>query len=374
VAPGDKNCKCADLCVPANQGHTSYQITGAGGVTVTSNIHYSAAQPAKCSTCLVTVPTLDGVNEVRVEFEPTADSGGIWTKDAKARFELQIRTVPNDFAKCEDNKMCLAGLAGADGSFSQAAQALKTSSRIQEMCLNAHSMHTQLVNGGGSGCTVDQKCTQCHGDCDSDADCEAGLTCFQRSSSLQTVPGCATGGSGDVSWMDYCYSPTTEIESISATITGSPTLNDVCAQWNQCLKNAGKDGEIKAMLGAFNAEGAHLPAEFSGVVQQVMDLQVGTGSADDAPGCQNPAILDPEAWDCSCHEKMKDACIPSMASSMASQEFQDCYRCRLCKLDVVCDSWKASASCSTKCPEEDNLLSLMAIEDKSNARVGWDCG
>ena len=35
----------------------------------------------------------------------TADSGGIWTKDAKARFELQIRTVPNDFAKCEDNKM-----------------------------------------------------------------------------------------------------------------------------------------------------------------------------------------------------------------------------------------------------------------------------
>ena len=174
---------------------------------------------------------------------------------------------------------CLAGLAGADGSFSQAAQALKTSSRIQEMCLNAHSMHTQLVNGGGSGCTVDQKCTQCHGDCDSDADCEAGLTCFQRSSSLQTVPGCATGGSGDVSWMDYCYSPTTEIESISATITGSPTLNDVCAQWNQCLKNAGKDGEIKAMLGAFNAEGANLPAEFSGVVQQVMDLQVGTGSA-----------------------------------------------------------------------------------------------
>jgi hypothetical protein len=44
---------------------------------------------------------------------------------------------------------------------------------------------------------------RCEGDCDSDADCDTGLVCFQRSGT-QGVPGCeGTGDSGD----DYCYEP-----------------------------------------------------------------------------------------------------------------------------------------------------------------------
>lgn len=41
----------------------------------------------------------------------------------------------------------------------------------------------------------------CEGDCDSDSDCEGGLTCYQRDAN-ESVPGCS-GGSGDNSNTDY---------------------------------------------------------------------------------------------------------------------------------------------------------------------------
>ena len=40
----------------------------------------------------------------------------------------------------------------------------------------------------------------CEGDCDGNADCKSGLTCFQRSGS-ETVPVCSGNG---VSGWDYC--------------------------------------------------------------------------------------------------------------------------------------------------------------------------
>jgi hypothetical protein len=61
----------------------------------------------------------------------------------------------------------------------------------------------KLVNLGGSGCTSSRRCGKCHGDCDSDSQCGPGLRCFQRSGYTK-VPGCDTGGSGDVSGYDYC--------------------------------------------------------------------------------------------------------------------------------------------------------------------------
>ena len=46
---------------------------------------------------------------------------------------------------------------------------------------------------------VYRPCSACHGDCDSDADCEAGLICFQRDGT-EAVPGCTDPA-------DYCYNP-----------------------------------------------------------------------------------------------------------------------------------------------------------------------
>ena len=44
---------------------------------------------------------------------------------------------------------------------------------------------------------------RCEGDCDSDAHCADDLICYLRTTD-EAVPGCLTGGSGDVSTYDYC--------------------------------------------------------------------------------------------------------------------------------------------------------------------------
>ena len=60
-----------------------------------------------------------------------------------------------------------------------------------------------LSNKGDSGCTSSNKCSACEGDCDSDADCATGHTCFQRSNK-EKVYGCTGGGPGDLRNHDYC--------------------------------------------------------------------------------------------------------------------------------------------------------------------------
>ena len=48
--------------------------------------------------------------------------------------------------------------------------------------------------------------TECEGDCDSDRDCSGDLTCFQRGTDSDVVPGCATTGYVTTSTPhDYCY-------------------------------------------------------------------------------------------------------------------------------------------------------------------------
>ena len=77
-----------------------------------------------------------------------------------------------------------------------------------------------MVNKGGSGCTTRHKCGACEGDCDRDADCVAGLKCFQRNSKV-AVNGCAPGGSGDMRSNDYCYDPKTSKYRADVTHSGT---------------------------------------------------------------------------------------------------------------------------------------------------------
>merc|ERR1711935_1239578 len=62
----------------------------------------------------------------------------------------------------------------------------------------------ELTTGanGGNGCGAG-KCDVCQGDCDSDADCKSGLTCFQRDR-FTPVPGCSGYGAAS---FDYCVAP-----------------------------------------------------------------------------------------------------------------------------------------------------------------------
>lgn len=86
----------------------------------------------------------------------------------------------------------------------------------------------------------------CHGDCDSDSDCAAGLKCFQRTG-YSKVPGCAGVGTED--W-DYCYDPAGSIpisgdNDPEATnlqaCTGECDSDRQCAQGLVCFQR--DDGE-----------------------------------------------------------------------------------------------------------------------------------
>lgn len=70
-------------------------------------------------------------------------------------------------------------------------------------------LNVPLFEGGNSFCTSRKKCKTCEGDCDTDAQCGAGLKCYHRSFG-ESVPNCGVGGDHDWAGTDYCYTPFTK--------------------------------------------------------------------------------------------------------------------------------------------------------------------
>lgn len=66
-----------------------------------------------------------------------------------------------------------------------------------------------VVDFGGNGCTKDEPCGVCGGDCDKDEDCAGSLKCFHRSRGGD-VPGCQGGSSFPQGGHDFCYEPSFE--------------------------------------------------------------------------------------------------------------------------------------------------------------------
>ena len=54
------------------------------------------------------------------------------------------------------------------------------------------------------GCNSATPCEKCEGTCTSSSDCDPGLECLNRIGT-SPVPGCVTGGDGDISGANYCY-------------------------------------------------------------------------------------------------------------------------------------------------------------------------
>ena len=63
------------------------------------------------------------------------------------------------------------------------------------------SLSIPLTN---NGCTINNPCEKCQGNCNSDSHCAGGLKCFKRTASTQLVPGCELGGDPGT---NYCYEP-----------------------------------------------------------------------------------------------------------------------------------------------------------------------
>ena len=91
--------------------------------------------------------------------------------------------------------VCARGYQGFDGKTCRNAN-------VGYCCKS--TVGTRLTNKGGSGCSCSKRCGVCTGDCDRNDDCARGLRCFQRNDK-RTVPGCVSGGKGDVNGWDYCY-------------------------------------------------------------------------------------------------------------------------------------------------------------------------
>ena len=67
----------------------------------------------------------------------------------------------------------------------------------------------QILGNNGDFDDKDYPLGLCQGECDTDADCQEGLMCFQRDPD-QSVPGCQDGGQGFDSRGDYCVAMPTE--------------------------------------------------------------------------------------------------------------------------------------------------------------------
>ena len=59
-----------------------------------------------------------------------------------------------------------------------------------------------------AGCSESIPCGKCEGPCDTNS-CSLDLTCFNRIGD-EPVPGCVTGGGGDISDISYCYEAPTD--------------------------------------------------------------------------------------------------------------------------------------------------------------------
>eukprot|EP00964_Phaeocystis_antarctica_P105307 scaffold70354_cov72-Phaeocystis_antarctica.AAC.2 len=89
------------------------------------------------------------------------------------------------------------------------------------------------------------------GDCDYDADCKSGMSCFQRDG-VEMVPGCSGDGVGGY---DYCVLP--ELAIISAGGCGAGGC-DVCKG------DCDYDADCKSGLSCFHREGGEMVPGCSG--------------------------------------------------------------------------------------------------------------
>lgn len=95
---------------------------------------------------------------------------------------------------------------------------------LMDYCIQLASVpviYPQLQSRGRTGCKPGHsvKCTACHGQCETDEDCDGdNLRCFVRSDSTHLVPGCTPGGHGDVGTYNYCWDTTQLPDNAGGTV------------------------------------------------------------------------------------------------------------------------------------------------------------
>lgn len=114
----------------------------------------------------------------------------------------------------------------------------------KDICIDSNSdkifQNSLLINE--EGCSSGAPCDKCYGPCDSDADCDSGLTCFIRTA-FEPIPGCVTGNyDNDIADTNYCHEMPTE-----GPVTYIP--GDLTVEENGLLLSTGLTSRIIATSG-----------------------------------------------------------------------------------------------------------------------------
>ena len=116
-------------------------------------------------------------------------------------------------SSCEGDLVCIArdgydavqGCTGEGGDRDMYAKDICATAQIPSPTPpSPTSDYLDSLTFNSNRCTGNSPCSKCEGPCDRDSDCAAELVCFQRSV-FESVPGCVTGGVGDVSGSNYCH-------------------------------------------------------------------------------------------------------------------------------------------------------------------------
>jgi hypothetical protein len=98
-----------------------------------------------------------------------------------------------------------------------------------------------LESKGKDFCKPENPCNICQGDCDNDSDCKAGLVCFKRNYKAE-VPGCQSGGEGDIEHYDFCVQEQAEADLQIPEVDATPAEKPKYSAFNP------KDGLCPKMV------------------------------------------------------------------------------------------------------------------------------
>jgi hypothetical protein len=153
-------------------------------------------------------------------------------------------------------------------------------------------------------------------------------------------------GDGSDSAFHFRNSNTKQLACIAATTAQQrDAVSDHCKIFEACVSSSGITSELKALLGAALTPRGSL-AESTSNMQKL----------NDAEGCVDPSVEDPESWDCECMGEMTASC---------DGVDEACFSKIFCDNTNVCESWK-SAHCAEVLLAK-HKISIPASQNKSAA-------
>ena len=128
--------------------------------------------------------------------------------------------------------LCVSNCMPCDKKIEFGAESCDTSGRSAANRSKSGGI-MEIVDKGADGCKSNKKCGLCTGDCDTDADCNDGLKCYQRLKGEDTVPGCKPSGFvTSSSPHDYCSSPTATRQRLTTPHTNMKTFATPSTSYN----------------------------------------------------------------------------------------------------------------------------------------------